>query len=41
MPQRRATVGVLFESITVTHLAKAQGPTVDLSRIKFRWKQAH
>ena len=36
MPQRRAAVSALFESITMTHLKKAQGPTVNLSRVKFR-----
>ena len=38
MPQRRAAVSALFDSITVTHLERAQGPTVDRSRVKFRWK---
>ena len=38
MPQRRAAVSALFESITVTHLKKAQGPTVNLSRVKLRWR---
>jgi DNA invertase Pin-like site-specific DNA recombinase len=40
MPQRRAAITALFESISVTHLAKAQGPTVNLSRIKFKWRNA-
>ena len=38
MPQRRAAVTALFDSITVTHLDKAQGPTVELRRVKFKWK---
>ena len=38
MPQRRAAISALFESITVKHLKKAQGPTVNLARVKFRWR---
>jgi hypothetical protein len=38
MPQRRAAVAALFDSITLTHLKKAQGTTVNLSRVKFRWR---
>ena len=36
MPQRRVAVSARFDSITVTHLEKAQGPTVNLSRVKCR-----
>jgi hypothetical protein len=39
MPQRRAAIETLFESVEVTHLSKARGPKVDLSRIKVRWKR--
>jgi len=31
-------VSTLFDFITLTHRDKSQGPTVDLSRVKFRWK---